>query len=171
MTIPVIDVLSILLDRTERPIQGIATYTLVDSASRFKFQAEPILGTWECVDLSNGHEVGYDATTEVLKTGDTEDRRPTFPTFPTHPAVSLLFPLELPVWGRSHDEWIPVSAKSDENETAVVLFNHRHDRAIYGSLEVDLQRRHATRWISPTSSVVYEQLDRTENDPGNSQGE
>lgn len=153
--LPVIDVLAAMLDFRKRWVRGLATTSDIDSSTAYRFEAFPVEGKWQAEELDTGYQSSYDATTQIYRRDDVEVTRSSYPLFPVHPAVSLLFPLELPVWGRSRDDWKPASAEQ-LGQNAVILFTHRSDSVIKAALDVDLRRGHAVRWTSPMGSVVCE---------------
>ncbi|UKA52394.1 hypothetical protein LFT45_11490 [Arthrobacter sp. FW305-BF8] len=47
-------------------------------------------------------------------------------------AVKPAFPLSLYIWGRDHDEYIPISAGQQDNDVVLIL-RHQKDKALFGS--------------------------------------
>ena len=155
--VPVHEVLANLLDFRTRWIKGTAICTSAESTTSYHVEAWPLEGRWTTENATSGVTTSYSAATQLMKRAGAEVSRPSYPLLPTHESVSLAFPLSLPVWGRTRDDFMPVSAERFEDE-AVVLLRHRTDPHIFGSLVVNLARGHAIRLLTPMSSLQLSDL-------------
>lgn len=140
--VPVHEVLANLLDFRTRWIKGTANCTTADSTASYHVEAWPLEGRWTTEHATTGVTTSYTAVTQLMRRDGAEVARPSYPLLPTHESVSLAFPLSLPIWGRTRDDFMPVSAERLDDE-AVVLLRHRTDPQIFGSLVVNLARGHA----------------------------
>jgi hypothetical protein len=151
----VADALLALLAVDRAWVKGTALCLKVDSpSSRYEFEAWPRRGKWKTRSLETGERRSYDAGTQLMRIDEDETPRASYPFFPVHDSVKLLFPLELPIWGRSRDDYRPVSADTD-GERTILICRHKHDAAVIGTLTIDARHGHATDWISPMNSIRY----------------
>ena len=155
--VPVHEVLANLLDFRTRWIKGTAICTIGDYTASFHVEAWPLEGRWTTTSEATGVTISYAAVTQIMSRAGEEVVRPSYPLLPTDESVSLAFPLSLPIWGRTRDDFKPVSAERVGDE-AVVTLRHRTDPQIVGSLVVNLARGHAIRLMSPMSSVQLTDL-------------
>lgn len=150
--ISVHEVLANLLDFRTRWIKGTAICASPSSTATFRVEAWSLEGRWTSENATTGATTSYTAATQLMMRGESEVFRPPYPILPADESVSLAFPLALPIWGRTRDDFMPVSAER-VNDEAVMLLRHRTDQQIFGSLVVNLARGHATRLLTPMSSV------------------
>ncbi|WP_166880128.1 hypothetical protein [Salinibacterium sp. ZJ450] len=154
----VADALLALLDNKRAWVKGTALCMGTDQAtSRYEFEVWPRRGAWSTRNIETDELRSYDASAQTLRTGEIDTFAATYPIFPAHESVKLLFPLELPIWGRTRDDYRPVSADA-EKDRLILICRHKHDAAVIGTLTVDTLHGHATDWISPLTTVRYTDL-------------
>ncbi|MBT2550864.1 hypothetical protein [Arthrobacter sp. ISL-65] len=126
---------------------------------------------WSSKSLRTGRIQSFDPQTLSLHDGEesislTLDRIPR--SFPE--AVMLAFPLSLPIWGRDHDEYHPVSVEQQENDVLLML-RHQTEKALFGSYTFDGESGRAKRLVTPTQVLQQEvKLSSTSNGAGVSFG-
>jgi hypothetical protein len=113
---------------------------------------------WSSKSLRTGRIQSFDPETLSLHTGEesislTLDRIPR--SFPE--AVMLAFPLSLPIWGRDHDEYHPISVEEQGNDV-VLMLRHQKDKALFGSYTFDGESGRAKRFVTPMQVLQQEVL-------------
>ena len=127
--------------------------------------------SWQATSLRTGRIESFDPHTLSLHSGEdvmqlSVDRIPR--SFPE--AVKLAFPLSLPIWGRHHDEYHPMSLEERDNDVVLIL-RHQKDKALFGSFTFDRESGRAKRLATPTYVLRQEvKLDDSSSGTGFSFG-
>jgi hypothetical protein len=67
--------------------------------------------------------------------------------------AAVLDPLELPIWGRWHDDWLPIDCDVLDANRVRITVEHRGDRSIVGAVVVDVEHRCAESVLLPPTVV------------------
>lgn len=115
---------------------------------RIRLHTNTIHRTWSITDLDTGTaETNQNGLyTHVNRAGQPvhEAKSPTTGLVP--PAIRLCYPLDLPIWGRQHDNFTIARAESTPTGYLIHLA-HTHDSTQHGTLTIDAETGLLTLWI------------------------
>jgi hypothetical protein len=142
-----------------------------NNVEQFTIVVHPTAVRWSSTSLKTGRTQSFDPLTLSLHDGE-DTLQLSLERIPHSfaEAVQLAFPMSLPIWGRHHDEYHPISAEQYENETVLIL-RHQKDRGLFGSFVFDPDTGIAKRLATPTRALHQEvKLPTTSNKDGFSFG-
>lgn len=145
--------------RFVRTFQCEAVVQLGGDESLWDVHAEPNHSSYVVRDRGTGKESSYvDATRVRIESGVLAPYQSA--EVVRHPfAVRLAFPLDLPIWGRQHDRYRMLDARTTANKLAVRLAEKDSASAV-GELIIDVDRRVATRLCVPTLYLEHRNVQR-----------
>lgn len=130
------------------PYSALSIVRAGGQVEQFNVEVHPRALQWSSTNTNTLETESFDPSEMVHHYGEssrllTVERVPG--TFPDH--IKLAFPASLPIWGRYHDEYHPVSVEVSEGQR-VILLRHQKDEALFASLSVDWESKRATRLVT-----------------------
>lgn len=126
---------------------------------RFDVHAEPNHLSYSVTETATGKQWTYDDATRTAEIDGHVMHQQPYHLLTEPLPVRLAFPVALPVWGRGHDTYRMIDAHEDGDEIIVGL-RGRTDRALSGTLAIDVVRGLATRIDTPTLQLEYRGIER-----------
>lgn len=120
----------------------------------FHLHAEPRHSSYALTDTHSGVAHVYDDATRTLMSAGQAVHRETNSLVMGPVPVRLAFPMDLPIWGRTRDQFRMVGAMRHGDQIEVSI-RGKEDRELSGSLRVDLSRRLVTYIDAPTLHLEY----------------
>jgi hypothetical protein len=147
----VMQAIAVLLDwRRSRSFHCVADFRFGSDDSTFKISAQPMYSSYVCTNMQTGYEESFDGMKGVRLSGG-EVQEMSAAQLSTEPmALNLVFPLNLPVWGRPSDTSRMVSGRR-EGKLIIVDLVGAKDGLPAGELAVDTTQRIAVRLDIPVS--------------------
>ncbi|MDR2293584.1 MAG: hypothetical protein LBE05_00025 [Microbacterium sp.] len=155
------DVVTTLTDyRSVRAIDCLAEVRLGDDHRICRLHAEPWIDSYEVSSVDGQVQSSYIASLGLVYDGEE--------SFPYDPRgivwrslpARLVFPLELPIWGRSGDSHRMESAEQQDDGRILVRLAPNRDGEASGHLIVDPELKMATEFDARTLGIRYRDVER-----------